>query len=124
MWASKMDAYVCQSLTPGAPSPSDVLSWYTGRDVYLAMKGPTPRPCPPTLAFPGLQSTAVFQDGYPVLVASEESLAAVSRAIQHAATIGPDEPGKIGAMDRERWKDGKIEIERYASISSCFCFVV
>lgn len=52
------------------------------------------------------------QDGYPLLVASEESLSAVGSAIRDAATGNSATLGRIGGMDHDRWKDGQIEIER------------
>lgn len=54
-----------------------------------------------------------MQDGYPVLVASEESLEAVASAVSSAAKIGPDQPGKIGGIDHERWQREKVPMERY-----------
>ena len=52
------------------------------------------------------------KDVYPVLVASEESLDAVASAVNKAAQIGPDEPGKVGGIDHERWKRERVPIER------------
>jgi uncharacterized protein len=109
----KMDAYVCGAQSPTEPSPSQVLSDYLDRDVYLVMKGPTRRACPPTAAFPELRANTQFQDGYPLLVASEESLDAVEMAVHRAASCGPTEGGKIGGIDRGRWYDGELEIERF-----------
>ena len=106
-----MDAYICRSASSSGPSPSDVLSEFLGKDVHLIMKGPTPRMCPPTLAFPDLKAKFVFQDGYPLLVASEESLAEVGRVIgAYAASESPE--AQIGQLDRERWRGGDIKIER------------
>ena len=114
------------------PSPSQVLSDYLDRDVYLVMKGPTRRTSPPTASFPELranvrfqvctssfyaqlvsQATRCAQDCYPLLVASEESLDAVEMAVHRAASCGPTEGGKIGGIDRGRWYDGDLEMERY-----------
>ncbi|KAI0789428.1 MOSC N-terminal beta barrel domain-containing protein [Abortiporus biennis] len=106
----QIDGYVCQSLSPDSPSPSEVLSRYFGKNVLLVMKGPVNRECPPSLVFPELKATAVFQDVYPLLVASEESLVEVSSSIQKAVN---GDYGHIGGLDPERWKDGKIEIERF-----------
>ena len=109
----KMDAYVCSALSPTEPSPSQVLSDFLDRDVYLVMKGPRVRPCGPTEAFPDLKASAVFQDGYPFLVASEESLEEVGRVVSRFAQ--DDTPqGRIGGIDREKWRDGGVNIERYA----------
>ncbi|KAJ3484313.1 hypothetical protein NLI96_g5731 [Meripilus lineatus] len=77
------------------------------------MKGPVPRPCPPTTDFPKLEANSVFQDVYPLLVASEESLQEVAKAVREAAEVGEGEPGRIGGINSERWKDGELEIERF-----------
>ncbi|EKM48020.1 uncharacterized protein PHACADRAFT_266593, partial [Phanerochaete carnosa HHB-10118-sp] len=113
---SAQDAYIVQSLSRGGPSPSQILSDFLGRPVHLIVKGPTPRSCLPTHAFPTLKATAVFQDGYPVLFASEESLEAVAQAVNDTAKSGPDSPGalgKIGGMDHARWEKEKVPIERF-----------
>lgn len=56
-----MDGYVCEALPPSSLSPSDILSKYLSRPVHLMMKGPQPRACPPTMAFPTLKATTKFQ---------------------------------------------------------------
>lgn len=94
-----------------ARTPSDILSDYFARSVHLVMKGPAARACPPTTAFPALQETAKFQDGYPFLVASEESLGEVGRVVSAFAT-DESPAARIGGIDRERWRDGGVEIER------------
>ncbi|EIW63739.1 uncharacterized protein TRAVEDRAFT_137982 [Trametes versicolor FP-101664 SS1] len=95
-----------------ARTPSDILSDYFARSVHLVMKGPAARACPPTTAFPALQETAKFQDGYPFLVASEESLGEVGRVVSAFAT-DESPAARIGGIDRERWRDGGVEIERF-----------
>ncbi|KAI0348181.1 hypothetical protein BDW22DRAFT_1350346 [Trametopsis cervina] len=110
---SNIDGYVCRTLDTSQQSPSDVLSLYMGKAVHLVMKGPSVRHCDPTPLFPDLKASSVFQDGYPLLVASEESLDAVRTAIRNAANGGSGGIGKIGGMDYDRWKDGNIEIERF-----------
>ncbi len=57
----KMDGYICSPLSPSDSSPSDVLSEYLGKPVHLLMKGPAPRACPPTAAFPKLEAESVYQ---------------------------------------------------------------
>lgn len=109
----QVQGYVCTSLNSGlgARTPSAILSQYFGQPVHLVMKGPRVRPCPPTHAFPALKASAVFQDGYPFLVASEESLEEVGRVIgAYAASESPE--ARIGQLDRERWRGGDIKIER------------
>lgn len=56
---------------------STVLSHYMGREVHLLYKGPSDRFAPPTSAFPSLKARLDYQDAYPLLIASEESLAGV-----------------------------------------------
>ena len=110
----QVQGYVCASLPdsdPSARTPSAILSQYFGQPVHLVMKGPRVRPCPPTHAFPDLRASAVFQDGYPFLVASEESLEEVGRVIGAYATSENPE-AQIGHLDRERWRTGDIKIER------------
>ena len=109
----QVQGYVCTSLNSGlgARTPSAILSQYFGQPVHLVMKGPRVRPCPPTHAFPALKASAVFQDGYPFLVASEESLEEVGRVIGAYATSENPE-AQIGHLDRERWRTGDIKIER------------
>lgn len=57
----KLDAYICEALSPTDPSPSQILSEYLERDVHLIMKGPSLRPCPPTVLFPELKAPVRFQ---------------------------------------------------------------
>ena len=56
-----IDGYICQSVNPRDPSPSEILSDYMGKAVHLVMKGPRARPCDPTPLFPSLEATGVFQ---------------------------------------------------------------
>jgi len=111
LFGTSIDGYVCQSLSASQPSPSQILSEYMGKQVHLVMKGPIIRPCQPTPTFPNLKASGVYQDGYPLLVTSEESLIAVAAAIRDAANGGSI--GKIGGMNHERWKEGDIEMERF-----------
>jgi uncharacterized protein YcbX len=74
-----LDGYICEPLDT-ALSPtlcSDVLTTYFGREVHLIFKGPRVRPTRPTQNFPELSVPFNFQDGYPLLVASEESFEGV-----------------------------------------------
>lgn len=75
----EIDGYITQPCQPsGDPTLcSTVLSRYMGREVHLLYKGPRPRPAPPTVAFPDLEATVDYHDGYPLLVASEESFMGV-----------------------------------------------
>ena len=66
-------------------------------------KGAHPRPCDPTTDFPQLEATAHYQDAYPLLVASEESLGAVKERLR-------SEVGNQGVADR--WKEDDLVMER------------
>lgn len=110
MWGNAIHGHICESLpSSSSPSPSQsqspsaILSRYFDKPVHLVFKGSRPRPCDPTPVFPDLKATAVFQDGYPLLVASEESLLAVETELRgHVGKQGVD----------ERWKSDRLVIER------------
>ncbi|CCM01440.1 uncharacterized protein FIBRA_03492 [Fibroporia radiculosa] len=106
-----MDGYVSQSISSPPHTPTKTLSEYFGKPVHLLMKGPTPRECVPTSAFPDLKATALYTDGYPLHVASEESLAEFQRVVQGFASKGQD--AAIGGLDHERWSKGAVEMERF-----------
>lgn len=106
IWSwSDIDAY----LLPLSSSVNDTLSKYLGRPAQLALKGPRERVCEATVAAPTLGSPdwpaeVVFQDGYPLLVASLESARAVQDYVR--STVG-----KQGVA--EKWKEEELAIERY-----------
>ncbi|KAH8119736.1 hypothetical protein DFH11DRAFT_1685253 [Phellopilus nigrolimitatus] len=106
LWGRKdIDGYICQSVDPeDREAPTRILTRFFGRAVLLVLKGPRPRPCAPTLAFPELKATAVYQDGYPLLVTSEESLCAVKDRLR-------GEVGKQGVADR--WSEDDLVMERF-----------
>ncbi|EIN14228.1 hypothetical protein PUNSTDRAFT_58474 [Punctularia strigosozonata HHB-11173 SS5] len=108
-----LDGYICQSSEAGAPpdAPSASLSKFLGLSVHLVIKGPNPRYCQPTHAFPTLPAKLVFQDGYPLLVTSEESLKAVSSTTNIFAAAQNVESEIKGLT--EKWKDSELEIERF-----------
>ena len=108
----EVDGYICQALHPTSPSPSQVLSKYLGRPVHLVMKGPRRRACDPTKTFPDLDASAVYQDGFPLLVASDESLEKVGNEINRWAS-GEVDGESIGAID-DLWKTSRVPIERCA----------
>jgi hypothetical protein len=111
-----VDGYICQALHPTSPSPSQILSKYFDRPVHLVMKGPKRRTCNPTQNFPGLDASAVYQDGFPLLVASDESLEKVGDEINRWAS-GEVDGESIGALD-DLWKTSRVPIERYACTPS------
>ncbi|OJA18065.1 hypothetical protein AZE42_05426 [Rhizopogon vesiculosus] len=102
LWSKNdIEGYVCQTNT--GRSPSEILSQYVGFPVLLAMKGPRPRICPPTLRFPKLDAPSYFQDGYPLLVLSEESVAAMQERVR----------GMVGIQGvEEKWSNDTLQVER------------
>lgn len=75
----EIDGYITQPCEPSDDPTlcSTILSRYMGRAVHLLYKGPRPRPADPTPACPDLEATVDYHDGYPLLVASEESFVGV-----------------------------------------------
>jgi len=106
LWGNNaIDGFVCQSSDSKEWNlPSKVMTRFFGKDVLLVCKGPRPRPCPPTTDFPNLKASTMYQDGYPILVASEESLAAVQQRIK-------GQTGQQGVA--ERWKEDELVMERF-----------
>jgi len=108
------DGYVGHSLplpssyTPevlAAPTPSSILSIYFGKPVHLCFKGPSDRVVDKTVNFPDLHATSVFQDMYPLMVLSKESMSEVE--LHTRARLGQQ------GVDEAIWKDGKVEIRRF-----------
>jgi len=89
-------------------SASSILSKYMGYPVHLVYKGPTPRMVEATSSHPELPKTtsARFQDGYPFLVASVESLHAVQDVVQNLAK-------EVGSQLTEDWKSKPLEMARF-----------
>ncbi|KAH7927258.1 hypothetical protein BV22DRAFT_1032010 [Leucogyrophana mollusca] len=105
LWGkTDIEAFICESIDSNSRSPSTILSEYLGLPVHLVMKGPRPRICPPTLRFPILDSPSYFQDAYPLLVVSEESVAAVQERIR----------GMVGVQGvADKWSSDKLVVERF-----------
>ncbi|KAJ7269364.1 hypothetical protein B0H12DRAFT_34540 [Mycena haematopus] len=102
MWHIPFDAYICEALS--SSSPSDILSSYFRKPVHLVYKGYQPRPVDPTPAHPKLKATAVFQDCYPLMVLSQESMARIEEELRgHVGEQGID----------QRWRDESLVIERF-----------
>ena len=101
-----LDGYICQATDANSSTnniPSATVSRFLKRDVLLVRKGPRPRPCKPTPSFPDLTATFHYQDGYPLLVCSEESLHSVQERLQ----------GQIGVQGVDgRWKKDELVMER------------
>lgn len=99
-----VDAYLLPFDSPACVA----LSEYLGRPVQLALKGPRERICLPTKVAPTLGSKEwpadlVFQDNFPLLIASEESAHAVAQHVNQIATAG---------VVAEKWKDEKVPMKR------------
>jgi len=104
IWSVPVDGYICQSVNGAPSSPSDILSKYLGKKVHLVYKGPQPRSVDKTYEFPELKATVKYQDGYPLMVFSEENVKAVEEKIR--PLVGTQ------GIDR-RWEDGRVLIERF-----------
>jgi hypothetical protein len=97
-----MDGYICQHPINGSTTPSDIMSKYIGKPVHLIYKGPTPRAAEPTHEFPDLKAFSNYQDLYPIMMLSEENLAAVEEKARPLV-------GMQGVS--EKWKDATLKIE-------------
>jgi len=106
LWGREdIDGHICQAVRDGIDNkPSRALSKYLEREVLLVVKGQKARPCLTTLEFPSLKATAMYQDGYPLLIASEESLVSVQERMRL-------EVGKQYVSDR--WAEDELVMERY-----------
>ncbi|KAI9455736.1 hypothetical protein HD554DRAFT_2030823, partial [Boletus coccyginus] len=103
VWDQKdIQGYICE--TTSGRSPSAILSEYIGYPVYFVAKGPRVRKCPATLRFPKLDAPAYFQDGFPLLLVSEESVEAIQKRIR-------DVVGTQGISDK--WTEEELEVERF-----------
>jgi len=105
MWDVPFDAYICEALASlPSRSPSAILSSYFGRPVLLVYKGAQARFCDPTATHPKLEAKAVFQDCYPLMVLSQESIPRIEEELRgHVGQQGID----------ERWKTESLVIERF-----------
>lgn len=123
-WGGQLvDGYIVPAMSPESRSPSDIISDYLGAPVLLVIKGHVPRPVGKTSTHPNLKATAVFQDGYPLLLASTESLKDVQDKISLAAKKGKD--FVVGGMDYSKWQTGEVTMERYVptlSISEVYAY--
>ncbi|KAG8901856.1 hypothetical protein FRB99_005033 [Tulasnella sp. 403] len=124
VWSSNNDAHVVQSIDPdaafGPDTPSETLSTFLGRNVFLVRKGPRQRFVAPTKAFPHLKANAAFHDGYPILIATDASCDDVGRRIRASATndATAEDAEKRGIwnihrLNKEVWRDKEFVIERF-----------
>lgn len=98
-----MDGFICEIEGSSGRSPSAILSEYFERPVHLAVKGNKPRPCDATDLYPSLKATAWYQDLYPLLVLSEESIDVLHKEIR----------SRVGTQGIEdQWSTQEFQIER------------
>ena len=91
-------------------TPSELLSEYLGKPVLLVLKGPVTRRVEATDAYPNLEGQAVFQDGFPLFVATMESLEDLQSKVVKSAQ--GDEKWRVGRLDHEVWREKKLNMER------------
>lgn len=99
-----LDGYVCEALSADKGTASAILSQYFQKPVYLVFKGPRPRPIEATPGFPDLVGTAKYQDMYPMLILSAESMSAIEDELLHQME---------GLNIDEEWTTKSIVVERY-----------
>lgn len=107
LWGREdIDGHICRTVNDngGGDIPSRTLSEYFRREVLLVAKGQKARPCRPTFEFPTLKATAKYQDGYPLLIANEESLVSVQKRIRL-------EVARQCVSDR--WEEEDLVMERF-----------
>jgi uncharacterized protein YcbX len=105
MWPDHppLDGYVCEAISTDKGTASAILSQYFEKPVHLVFKGPRPRPINPTPAFPDLVARAKYQDMYPLLILSAESMSAIEDEVRnHMDTLN---------IDKE-WATKSVVIER------------
>ncbi|KAF8879232.1 MOSC N-terminal beta barrel domain-containing protein [Mucidula mucida] len=103
LWGSTIDSRVCEAVNSTTDATA-ILSAYFGKPVYLVYKSQRPRVCDPTDAFPVLKATTVYQDGYPILFLSEESM----------GVIEDETRGQVGIQGvDESWRKNRMVIERF-----------
>jgi uncharacterized protein YcbX len=112
IWHDKgLNAYVAQSFSPtdAAHSPSVLLSSYLGREVLLVLKGPKRRSARTTSTHPNLDAGVRFQDGFPLLLTTTESLIAVQEKVRLSAS--GVEHWKVGGIS-SHWQTEELAMER------------
>lgn len=103
-FGDKLDGHIVTPLHDASGSPTESLSRYFNKQVYLVYKGPEDRYVEPTHEFPNLKATCKYQDGYPILVLSQESVSLVEKEIQ----------SRIGEQGvEENWKEDKVHHRRF-----------
>ena len=125
VWESTNDGHVVHCLPSdssaafGVDTPSETLSNFLGRPVSLLRKGPRLRFVVPTKHFPQLSANAAFHNGYPLLVATESSLADVQSSVKSTAISISAKSSNLTKTDRgnmfdaDIWRDKEVAIERF-----------
>ncbi|KAF9469582.1 MOSC N-terminal beta barrel domain-containing protein [Collybia nuda] len=99
-----VDGYIGQSLTSPADTPSTILSKHIGKPVHLIYKGPRARKVLATPDFPDLKGATWYQDLYPMMVLSAESMEEVNQEVKQ----------RIGLQGiSEAWKEDNVVIRRF-----------
>lgn len=119
---SRVDGYVVESSSPTpADPPSELVSRFLGTPVLLIMKGPVRRAVEATPVFPQLEGRAYFQDGFPLFLATEESLKDLQGFVTVSAS-GKDERWRVGKLDKEAFDSTwSPAVVCCSSMSKCTC---
>ncbi|KAI5480162.1 UDP-galactose transporter [Pseudohyphozyma bogoriensis] len=114
IWSSPaLDGWVV-----GSEECQKLLSAYMGKPVLLIQKGREPREAGPTGYVQGLPGVSLqytehpsvsFADEYPILVVGRDSLNHLDHLVMTDKAVQDAQP----RFDREKWKDGGIEIQRF-----------
>lgn len=103
-FSDKIDGHIVTPLDDTSGNATESLSEYFGKPCYLVYKGTKERYVEPTIEFPDLKATAKYQDGYPILVLSEESMGLVEKEVR----------SRIGQQGvEENWKEDKVHYRRF-----------
>lgn len=113
LWSFSLDAYVCESTRPteAGLSPSDTISKYLERPALFIVKGPSPRMAQPTPSAPNLEAAFQFQDGYPLMVLSMETIQDVSERVLQA--VRNEEGWAVAGIDLDKWGSGGVNQEEW-----------
>ncbi|KAG6841739.1 hypothetical protein C0991_007625 [Blastosporella zonata] len=111
LFSEFLDGYIGHALPlPSAYTPatentaSAISSLYFSKPVHLVYKGPRPRPAERTFTFPELDASTMFQDGYPLLLMSRESMGELDEEVRaRVGTQGID----------DHWKEDSVELRRF-----------
>ncbi|KAG6896771.1 hypothetical protein C0992_006286 [Termitomyces sp. T32_za158] len=107
LFSDTLDGYIGHTLPLSAPSrASAISSLYFNKPVHLVYKGPRPRRAEETPLCPSLDAATVFQDGYPLLMMSRESMGELEDEVRSRVA---EEGMGVG----EEWREARVEIRRF-----------